>query len=308
MKIVFFGTPDFAVATLDAILQAGFDVVGVVTAMDKPAGRNLQPKASAVKEYALTKGLKVLQPSNLKSPGFLEELKKLQADVQVVVAFRMLPEAVWNMPPLGTYNLHASLLPDYRGAAPINHAIIQGEKTTGVTTFKLQHAIDTGDIALQEKVPIEEEDNAGTLHDKLMNVGANLMVETLNRLKSNTLVHQPQSHIPEESLKHAPKIFPDFLEINWNKKGRDIFNFVRGLSPYPGSCTYLDGKKLKIFSVKYVQDTSGLKPGSIRTDSKNYLHFGTSDGYVEVTELQMEGKKRMTVSEFLRGYRISEQR
>lgn len=305
MRIIFFGTPEFAVATLDAILHAGFDVVGVVTAVDKPAGRNLQPKASAVKEYALQQQLNILQPPNLKSPEFIEKLKSLKADVQVVVAFRMLPEVVWNMPPLGTYNLHASLLPHYRGAAPINHAIINGEKETGVTTFKLQHAIDTGDIALQKKVAIEENDDAGSVHDKLMSIGAMLMVETLQKLKKNNLVHQSQVLAKESELKHAPKIFPDFLQIDWNKTGREIFNFVRGLSPYPAAYTFLNSKKLKVYEVEYFQDCTGLPIGKYQSDGKNYLRFGTSDGYVNIIDLQLEGKKRMKVDEFLRGFRVS---
>lgn len=304
MKIIFFGTPEFAVATLDAILNAGFDVVGVVTAVDKPAGRNLQPKASAVKEYALQKQLNILQPANLKSPEFIEKLRSLNADIQVVVAFRMLPEVVWNMPPLGTYNLHASLLPHYRGAAPINHAIINGEQETGVTTFKLQHAIDTGDIALQEKVTIEENDNAGSIHDKLMTIGAKLMVETLQKLKNNNLVHQSQSFAKENELKHAPKIFPDFMQIDWNKTSREIFNFVRGLSPYPAAYTFLNSKKLKVYAVEHFQDNTDLSVGKYQSDGKSYLKFGTSDGYVNIIDLQLEGKKRMKVDEFLRGYRL----
>lgn len=305
MKIIFFGTPDFAVATLKAIIDAGFEVIAVVTAPDRPAGRNLQLKASAVKEYALEQNLNIFQPTNLKAIEFVSTLQNLNADVQVVVAFRMLPEVVWNMPPMGTYNLHASLLPHYRGAAPINHAIINGEAETGVTTFKLQHAIDTGDIALQEKIKIEDYDNASSLHDKLMLLGADLMISTLKMLENKTLVHKSQSQIEESKLKFAPKIFTDFLQIDWNKPSKEIYNFVRGLSPYPGAFTSLNGKKLKIYAVNYITDATPLPVGEFQTDGKTVLLFGTQDGVVRILELQLEGKKRMEVTEFLRGYRLT---
>src|SRR6476619_5200817 len=246
LRIIFMGTPEFAVASLDALVQAGCNIVGVITAPDKPAGRGMKLQESAVKQYAITKELKVLQPDKLKNAQFLEELKELNADLQVVVAFRMLPEVVWNMPPMGTINVHGSLLPQYRGAAPINWAIINGEKETGVTTFKLQHEIDTGDILLQETIPVGENETAGEIHDRMKEIGAQLLVRTIEELASGRLKEQPQvkstnSKIPDTSdLKHAPKIFTETCRLDWNKSATEIHNLIRGLSPFPGAFTFLD--------------------------------------------------------------------
>jgi len=303
-RIVFMGTPEFAVGSLDALVSAGHNVVGVITAPDKPAGRGLKLNESAVKQYAKEKGLHILQPEKLKNPQFLEELKLLKADLQVVVAFRMLPEVVWNMPPLGTINLHASLLPQYRGAAPINWAVINGEKETGVTTFKLQHEIDTGNILMQEAILIGENESAGELHDKMKSIGAALVLKTVNGLSSGDLKEIPQSSIGNPSdIKHAPKIFTETARIDWTKPVDEIYNLIRGLSPYPAAFAYLDGKLLKIYKAKKEKAHPNLAPGEIETDKKSYLKFAASDGYINIEELQLEGKKRMNVVEFLRGYR-----
>lgn len=299
------GTPEFAVAPLDALAKAGFNIVGVITAPDKPAGRGMQLQQSAVKKYALENGLNVLQPEKLKNPQFLEELKTLQADLQVVVAFRMLPEVVWNMPRLGTINLHASLLPHYRGAAPINWAVINGEKETGLTTFKLQHEIDTGNILLHKKLSIGEHETAGELHDRMKEAGAALVVRTVEGLASGTLQETPQSTFANGNgqLKTAPKIFTDTCKINWNKPVDDIFNLIRGLSPYPAAFTYMDGKLAKLFKGSKHLSAPVISPGEYETDGKTYLRFAAADGYITVTELQLEGKKRMSVEDFLRGYK-----
>jgi methionyl-tRNA formyltransferase len=306
-RIIFMGTPEFAVASLDALVRAGFNIVGVITAPDKPAGRGMQLQQSAVKKYALEKGLHVLQPEKLKDPIFLETLRALQADLQVVVAFRMLPELVWNMPPLGTINLHASLLPDYRGAAPINWAVIHGEESTGLTTFKLQHAIDTGNILLQEKLSIGSEETAGELHDRMKDIGAALLVKTVKGLLEGSLQERPQTESGADGapLKHAPKIFTETAKIDWNKPVDDIFNLIRGLSPYPAAFTYLDGKLLKIFRAEKKKGPASVSPGSYQTDGKTYLRFAAPDGQIDVTELQLEGKKKMNVGDFLRGRRAS---
>jgi methionyl-tRNA formyltransferase len=309
LRIVFLGTPDFAVASLDALMQADYNIVGVVTAPDKPAGRGMKLQESAVKKYALEKGLKVLQPEKLKDPEFLEELKSLNAQLQVVVAFRMLPEAVWNMPPMGTINVHGSLLPQYRGAAPINRAIINGEKETGVTTFKLKHEIDTGDILLQEKIPIGDDETAGELHDRMKEVGAQLLVRTVKGLANGTLEETPQETIGTQqlaigNLKHAPKIFTETCRIDWNKSVDEIYNLIRGLSPYPGAFTELEGKTFKIFSAIKIKTQPNITAGSFDTDKKSFLKFASADGYIEVKELQLEGKKKMLVENFLRGYRF----
>ncbi|TDQ06888.1 methionyl-tRNA formyltransferase [Pedobacter metabolipauper] len=302
MKIVFMGTPDFAVASLNALVEAGFDVVGVVTAADKPAGRGQKLQESAVKQYAAAKGIKVLQPLKLKDPVFIEELKALEADLQVVVAFRMLPEMVWNMPPKGTINLHASLLPQYRGAAPINHAIINGEKESGVTTFFLKHEIDTGDIIFSEKVTISENETAGELHDQLMVTGAGLLVKTVKAIEEGNYEEQPQ---PEtETLKHAPKIFKDDCLINWNQSAETIYNMIRGLSPYPTAFTKLNDKTLKIFKSELDNSEPGIAAGGFLTDGKTFLKFAAKDGFIRLTDVQYEGKKRMLVDEFLRGMRL----
>lgn len=303
LRIVFLGTPDFAVASLDALVKAGVHIVGVVTAPDKPAGRGMQMQSSAVKKYAVAHGLYVMQPEKLKNPAFIEKLKSLNADLHVVVAFRMLPEMVWDMPPMGTVNVHASLLPQYRGAAPINWAIMNGEKETGVTTFKLKHEIDTGNILLQEKVQIAAGDNAGTVHDKLMATGANLLVKTVKGLANGTIQEQSQTSIETSSLKHAPKIFKENMRINWSKSAQEIQNHIRGLSPYPAAFTILNGKQVKIYQSHYVLNTTGAEAGSFDTDYKTYLRFAAGNGWIYIDELQQEGKKRMKVEDFLRGFR-----
>jgi methionyl-tRNA formyltransferase len=303
LRIVFFGTPDFAVASLKALVDAGANIVAVVTAPDKPAGRGRQLQASAVKQYAMDKGLPVLQPERMKAPEFLDGLKSLKPDLQVVVAFRMMPEVVWNMPPMGTINVHGSLLPQYRGAAPINRAIMNGETETGVTTFKLKHEIDTGDILLQQKVPILPADNAGTLHDKLMEAGANLLVTTVKGLAAGTLKEIPQDEVAVERIKHAPKIFKEDTKIDWHKTVAEINNFIRGLSPYPAAYTMLDDKVVKIYSAHYETTVTGAASGTHQSDGTTYLRFAAVDGWVYIDELQLEGKKRMGVAEFLRGYR-----
>jgi methionyl-tRNA formyltransferase len=305
LRIVFMGTPDFAVASLNALVEAGANVVGVVTAPDKPAGRGMKMNESAVKKYAAEKGLNILQPEKLKNPEFIESLKSLNADVQIVVAFRMLPEIVWNMPPLGTINVHGSLLPQYRGAAPINWAIINGEKQTGVTTFKLQHAIDTGNILLQDTIVIGEDETAGELHDEMMMVGARLLVKTLQQLSEEVLQEVSQSAFPESELRHAPKIFTETCKVDWSKNVDEVHNLIRGLSPFPGAFTYLNEKMLKLYRSKREITTHHFEPGSLHTDQKTFLKFACSNGFVHITELQLEGKKRMKVEDFLRGHRFS---
>ncbi len=295
------GTPEFAVTSLDALVTAGFNVVGVITAPDKPAGRGLNPQESAVKKYAVEKQLKLLQPEKLKNPEFLKELAALKPDLQVVVAFRMLPEVVWNMPAMGTINVHASLLPQYRGAAPINWAIINGETETGVTTFKLKHEIDTGDILLQDKISIGENDMAGEVHDKIKILGAELLVKTIELLLRKTLRETPQTGFDKE-LKHAPKIFTETCKIDWNKSTAEIYNLIRGLSPYPAAFTELHGKKLKIYSAE--KEFATASAYEVKTDNKTFLKFACNDGYIHVKELQLEGKKKMSVEDFLRGYKF----
>lgn len=293
------GTPEFAVATLNALFQSGFNIVGVVTAPDKPAGRGKQLQESAVKKYALEKGLKILQPTNLKNEEFQTELKSLNADIQVVVAFRMLPESVWNMPKLGSVNLHASLLPQYRGAAPINWAIINGEKETGVSTFFLQHEIDTGKIIFQEKISIGENDTIGEVYEKLMNIGAQLMVKTLSAINEGNYPQIEQDHITD--IKHAPKIFKEDCKINWQKTADEIHNLVRGLSPYPAAWTLLDNKIVKIYSTNKNTIEQNLAPGEIYATKKE-MWVGTGSTPIQVIELQLEGKKRMTAEQFLQGF------
>jgi len=300
-RIVFMGTPEFAVASLDAILQAGYPVVAVITAPDKPAGRGMQLSVSAVKKYALEKGLNILQPEKLKNPQFLEALQSLHADLQIVVAFRMLPELVWNMPPMGTVNLHGSLLPQYRGAAPINWAVINGEKETGATTFKLQHDIDTGNILLQESFPIGEQVTAGEVHDEMKEIGARLVVKTIEGLVAGTLEEKPQHS--DGPLQHAPKIFTDTCRIDWNRPVTDIYNLIRGLSPFPTAFTQLDGKLLKVYRAEKEIVIPSHLPGETDTDRKTYLRFAAADGYIHVKEIQLEGKKKMPVEDFLRGYK-----
>ncbi|MES1217216.1 MAG: methionyl-tRNA formyltransferase [Bacteroidota bacterium] len=308
-RIVFMGTPEFAVASLDALVKAGYTIAGVVTAPDKPAGRGMKLNESAVKKYAADHGLKILQPEKLKDPFFLEELRSLQADLQIVVAFRMLPEVVWNMPPKGTINLHGSLLPQYRGAAPINWAVINGEKETGVTTFKLKHEIDTGDILLQESFPIGENETAGEVHDKMKEIGAQVLVRTVKGIADGTLKETPQSSIvsresseTDSRLIHAPKIFTQTCKIDFSKTVEEVHNLVRGLSPFPGAFTFLDNKMLKIYLSEKEIVSPKSKPGELETDGKSFLKFACVNGYILVKEIQLEGKKKMMTEDFLRGY------
>ena len=348
LKIVFMGTPEFAVASLDALVTAGCNIVGVITAPDKPAGRGMKLQESAVKKYALKRHLKILQPEKLKNPEFLSELNSLNADMQVVVAFRMLPDIVWNMPPMGTINLHASLLPQYRGAAPINWVIINGEKETGVTTFKLQHEIDTGNILLQEKIEIGENETAGELHDRMKEIGAQLLVKTVEGLVDGHLQETPQwvpqvgsnersaignrepaignplanaqdelsmgnsqtsetysplttHHLP---LKHAPKINTEMCRIDWHKSIDEIHNLIRGLSPYPAAFTELGDKILRVFRSEKEPAVPTSRIGRWETDRRSFLKFAAKHGYVHLRDIQLEGKKRMSIEDFLRGYRF----
>ncbi|WP_290709251.1 methionyl-tRNA formyltransferase [Flavihumibacter sp. CACIAM 22H1] len=309
LRIVFMGTPDFAVASLDALVKAGCTIVGVVTAPDRPAGRGMQLQESAVKTYARAHQLPVLQPEKLRDPHFLEKLDALNPDLQVVVAFRMLPELVWNRPPMGTINVHGSLLPNYRGAAPINWAVINGEKETGVTTFKLQHAIDTGNILLQEKMPIGEEEDAGSVHDRMKILGAATLVKTIQALAAGTLQEIPQETLQENKppLHHAPKIFTETCHINWFQPIDTIYNLIRGLAPYPGAFTLLEGKTLKIFASRKERVNPGSAPGQFETDQQSFLKFAAPDGYIFLEEIQLQGKKKMKIADFLRGYRFTTQ-
>lgn len=303
-RIVFMGTPAFAVASLNALLQAKMNVVGVVTAPDKPAGRGMQLQQSAVKQFALAHDLPILQPEKLKSPEFFEALKQWKPDLQVVVAFRMLPEQIWSFPPMGTLNVHGSLLPQYRGAAPINWAIINGEKETGVTTFQLQHAIDTGAILLQDRIPIAPNHTAGEIHETMMEVGAQLLVKTLHGLFDNSIKAVAQEQvIGNEALKHAPKIFTKDCEIDWDKSCAAIHNLIRGLAPFPGAITKIDGKIVKLFLTQAIDATPTEAPGSFITDGKTFAKIACKDGYIELADIQWEGKKRMLIIDFLRGYR-----
>ncbi|HEY5967370.1 MAG TPA: methionyl-tRNA formyltransferase [Chitinophagaceae bacterium] len=318
LRLVFMGTPEFAVASLEALVKAKCNIVGVITAPDKPAGRGMKVTESAVKKYAVRHHLKVLQPEKLKNLEFLEELRSLNADLQIVVAFRMLPESVWNMPPLGTINLHGSLLPQYRGAAPINWAVINGEKETGVTTFKLKHEIDTGNILMQESFPINENETAGDVHDKMKEIGARVLVETVKGIADGTLAESPQStvHSPQNAetasqltthnsqLKHAPKIFTETCNIDWRKSIDEIQNLIRGLSPFPGAFTELGDKTIKIFRSEKELSLPTSKPGRWESDGKTYLKFAAIDGYILLKDIQLEGKKRMLIEDFLRGYRF----
>jgi len=303
LRIIYMGTPEFAVPSLQKLVAAGWNIVAVITASDKPKGRGQKLIPSPVKEAALELNIPVLQPTNLKSPEFLAELASYQADLQIVVAFRMLPEVVWSLPPLGTFNLHASLLPNYRGAAPINWAIINGEKETGVTTFFLRHEIDTGSIIFQEKEPIHTGDNVGSLYTRLMLKGADLVVRTVEAIASGNVSPQPQD---ENKVKnHAPKIFKENCEIDWKKPAIEIHNLIRGLSPYPAAWTVLQGKHCKIFkALASDKNIPKLNPGQFKTDGKSELLFQTGKGHLKILELQLEGKKRLTTDEFLRGFKI----
>ncbi len=303
LRIVFMGTPEFSVPSLEILIENGWGVVAVITAPDKPKGRGQKLIPSPIKETALKNGIPILQPTNLKSPEFIDELKSYQADIQIVVAFRMLPEVVWNMPRLGTFNLHASLLPDYRGAAPINWAVINGEVETGVTTFFLKHEIDTGSILFQEKEPIYPEDNAGTLYQRLMTKGASLVLKTLEAIANQEINPKPQEE--QKITHHAPKIYKETCEIDWNKSAEEIHNLVRGLSPYPAAWTHFQGKMCKIFKTEVSDKVhANRSPGEFLSDGKTDLVFQTGKGSIKILELQIEGKKRMGIEEFLRGNKI----
>jgi len=304
-NIVFMGTPEFAVASLHALLENGFRVAAVVTAPDKPAGRGLKLSESAVKRYAIQKSIPVLQPVKLKDPAFQEQLKSFQPDVQIVVAFRMLPEAVWSMPPLGTINLHGSLLPQYRGAAPINRAIMNGESKTGVTTFKLQQEIDTGNILLMEEISIGPDETAGELHDRMKEIGAGLVIKTIRGLIDGTLREKPQATVDQGDLKMAPKIFASDCEINWEDPVQKIYNQIRGLSPFPSAFTFLDSKICKIFRSRMTLNNQAGITGKMETDGKTWLRYSASNGYIYIEEMQLEGKKKMGIADFLRGYRFN---
>lgn len=312
LRIVYMGTPEFAVESLKRLVEGGYQVVAVVTMPDKPMGRHGSVlQGSPVKEYAVSQGLKVLQPVNLKDEAFVEELRALKADLQIVVAFRMLPEVVWNMPPWGTFNLHASLLPQYRGAAPINWAVMNGDTETGITTFFLKHEIDTGDIIQQVRVPIADTDNVEIVYDKLMKLGGDLVLETVDRILDGTVKSVPQADVlPETELRPAPKIFKGTCRIDWNKGVKKVYDFVRGLSPYPAAWTEIclpDGTKqvLKIFETEKIFTQHGLQVGTIDTDRKTYFRIAVEDGFVNLLSIQIAGKKRMTISDFLRGYRYT---
>jgi len=303
LRIVYMGTPEFAVPALEKLVENGWNVVGVITAPDKPQGRGQKLVGSPVKEAAEKLGLHILQPTNLKNPEFQQELRDLNADLQIVVAFRMLPEAVWNMPPLGTFNLHASLLPDYRGAAPINWAIINGETETGVTTFFLKHEIDTGSIIFQEKVAILPADDLGIVYEKLMTIGAELVVRTVEAISKNEV--NPSVQDESKALHHAPKIFKETCKIDWTQSAMAIHNLVRGLSPYPAAWTEFQDKTCKIFKTTFEDaNLQGLQSGEWKTDGKTYLKFQTGNGTLSVLELQLEGKKRKKIHELRRGLKI----
>lgn len=309
LRLVFMGTPDFAVASLKALFDGGYNVVGVITAPDKPAGRGKKINESAVKKYAVENNLNILQPEKLKNPQFLAELKALKADLQVVVAFRMLPEAVWNMPPLGTFNLHGSLLPQYRGAAPLNWAVINGEIKTGVTTFLLDQKIDTGKILFKKEIDVWENDTVGTIHDSLMGIGAKLVVETVEALANGNYEAIAQSEIMDEAdIKHAPKIFKEDCKIDWGTDVESVRNLIRGLSPYPAAWSTLvhkeTGKEIavKVFFTMQVEESTNETAGTIVTDGKSFVKVACKNGWLLITDLQIAGKKRMKVSDFLRGF------
>ena len=300
MRIVFMGTPDFAVASLQILVENGYNVVGVITATDKYGGRGgKQLIESAVKKYAVSQGLKVMQPKNLKAPEFVDELRSLNVDLQVVVAFRMLPEIVWAMPTIGTFNLHGSLLPKYRGAAPIHWAVINGETETGVTTFFLQHKIDTGDVIFQEKMSIGENETTGDVHDRMMELGAKTVLKTVQVIENGTYTLQPQN---DEIATHAPKIFRETCEIDFNQPTEKVHNFIRGMSPFPVAWTMLEEKQLKVIKAAKVMENHNVPPGRFVSDNKKSLRIATADGFVEVHQLQLQGKRRMEVGDFLNGF------
>ncbi len=310
LKIVFFATADFAVPSLNALVESRHDVLAVVTAPDKPAGRGKKLRQSPVKEYAVEKNMQVLQPEKLRDDAFLEELKSFGADIFVVVAFRMLPELVWNMPPKGTVNLHASLLPQYRGAAPVNHAILNGEKETGVSVFQLSHTIDTGDVVLRERTPIFENDNAGSLHDRLMNIGATTLCRAIDMIADDDYTLTAQGNFDPEELKGAPKIFKEDCLLDFNMPAKDVLLKIRALAPYPAAFCYIEcprkGKlQLKIYAASLIREMDGFSKivGNIITDDENYIKITTAKGVIALEELQLQGKKRLFVSDFLRGFR-----
>lgn len=299
------GTPEFAVASLDALVKAGCNIVAVITAPDKPAGRGLKLTSSAVKQYAVDHNLNILQPEKLKNPDFIGALQNLKADLQVVVAFRMLPEIVWNMPPMGTINVHGSSLPQYRGAAPINWAVINGDEQTGVTTFKLKHEIDTGDILLQASMPITENETAGEVHDKMKELGAEILVKTIKEIATNSLQEKPQQIFSTSTdLRHAPKIFTENCKIDFTKTVNEVHNLIRGISPFPGAFTHVNGKLLKIYLSKKEITNHTQQAGSLISDETTFIKFACSNGYIHVLELQLEGKKKMKVVDFLRGNKL----
>lgn len=311
-RVVFMGTPEFAVCSLDAIITRGYEVAAIVTSVDKPAGRGRNTRESAVKKFAKSAGLRVLQPRNLKDPSFIDKLTELEADVFIVVAFRMLPEEVWKIPPSGTINLHASLLPQYRGAAPVNHVLINGEKVTGVTTFLIDDEIDTGKILLRREVPVTESENAGSLHDKLMIAGAELIINTLEGLEKGLVSPKSQAEFMTEgeTLKTAPKLTPDFCTIDWNNDPGTLHNFIRGLSPYPGARTSFRNDE-KTISFKIYESLPGFEshdrdPGEIITDGKKILRIACKGGFLNILSLQVEGKRRLGTEEFLNGFRIKD--
>jgi methionyl-tRNA formyltransferase len=300
LRIVFMGTPDFAVPSLDILINNGYNVVGVITATDKWGGRGKKTLIeSAVKKYAVSKGLPVLQPKNLKSPEFLEELRELNANLQIVVAFRMLPEVVWDMPEYGTFNLHGSLLPKYRGAAPIHWALINGEKETGVTTFFIRHEIDTGDMILQAKLPIGEDETTGSVHDRMMQLGAETVLETVKMIEADNYTLQKQ----DDSLAcKAPKLSKENTEIDFHRDTDTVYNFIRGLSPYPVAWTKLDDKLFKIYQAEKVLEKHAIEPGEFISDNKSFIRISTLDGFIDVKEMQLQGKRRMNTRDFLNGY------
>ncbi|MBE6287087.1 MAG: methionyl-tRNA formyltransferase [Mediterranea massiliensis] len=312
LRIVYMGTPDFAVESLRCLVEGGYNVVGVITMPDKPAGRGHKLQYSPVKQYALEKNLPLLQPEKLKDEDFLDSLRAWKADLQIVVAFRMLPEVVWNMPPLGTFNLHASLLPQYRGAAPINWAVMNGDVETGITTFFLQHEIDTGEVIQQVKVPINDTDNVGVVHDKLMMLGGRLVLETVDAIIAGTVERIPQEKmIVGEELRPAPKIFKETCRINWELPVKKVYDFVRGLSPYPSAWTELvqpsgDVLTLKVFETEKLYKRHELRPGTLQTDGKSYIHVAVSDGFISIKSLQLPGKKRLQCDELLRGFKLTD--
>ena len=308
LRIVFMGTPEFAVTSLRALVEGGYNIVGVVTTPDKPAGRGRKIQQSDVKQYAVEQGLPVLQPVKLRDPEFQAELEALKPDLGIVIAFRMLPESVWSLPRLGTFNLHASLLPQYRGAAPINWAIINGENETGVTTFLLNHQIDTGDIIGQVRCPILPSDNIGTLYDKLMNIGSGLVIETVEKIAKGNISPIVQSHIPDSELKPAPKIFKEDCMIDWTKEGEQIVNFVRGLSPYPAAWSYMykdnvEVNSAKVFSVSFEKADHQRNAGEVYTDGRTVLKVACKDGWISLDEVQLAGKRRMAIRDLLLGLR-----